>query len=283
MSPMRIIILLLGLAAAAGAAFLVMQMSKPQVLTKTLTKDQLVIEEREVSEVDVLTVTRDFAVGETIKAEELVWAPWPKSNVVEGYYVQTTVPASIEELAGAVVKQALYKGEALLPQKVVKKGEQGMMATLMDPEMRAISIEISAESASGGFILPNDRVDVILTYDQSADPDRGIVARTIATTIVKNVRVLAIDQNFKVNEAEPETARLGSTATLEVSPKEAELLALAQERGEVTLALRPLDNAISGTDRDARTELLQGDAESSRAGITIIRNGQPAPAGVGGN
>ncbi len=282
MSPMRIIILLLGLAAAAGAAFLVMQMSKPQVLTKTLTKDQLVIEEREVSEVDVLTVTRDFAVGETIKAEELVWAPWPKSNVVEGYYVQTTVPASIEELTGAVVKQALYKGEALLPQKVVKKGEQGMLATLMDPEMRAISIEISAESASGGFILPNDRVDVILTYDQNADPDRGIIARKIATTIVKNVRVLAIDQNFKVNE-EGETSRLGSTATLEVNPTEVELLALAQERGEVTLALRPLDNRLSGTDRDARTELLQGDAESSRAGITIIRNGQPAPAGVGGN
>ena len=282
MSPMRIIILLLGLAAAAGAAFLVMQMSKPQVLTKTLTKDQLVIEEREVSEVDVLTVTRDFAVGETIKAEELVWAPWPKSNVVEGYYVQTTVPASIEELTGAVVKQALYKGEALLPQKVVKKGEQGMLATLMDPEMRAISIEISAESASGGFILPNDRVDVILTYDQNADPDRGIVARKIATTIVKNVRVLAIDQNFKVSE-EGETSRLGSTATLEVNPTEVELLALAQERGEVTLALRPLDNRLSGTDRDARTELLQGDAESSRAGITIIRNGQPAPAGVGGN
>lgn len=282
MSPMRIIILLLALAAAGGAAFLVMQMSKPQVLTKTVTKDQLVVEEREVSEVDVLTVTRDFAVGETIKADELVWAPWPKSNVVDGFFVQTTAPASIEELTGAVVKQALYKGEALLPQKVVKKGDQGLLATLMDPGMRAVSIEISAESASGGFILPNDRVDIILTYEQNADADRGIPERTIATTIVRNVRVFAIDQNFSTNE-EGETSRIGRTATLEVSPKEVELLALAQQKGDISLALRPLNQEISGTDRDPRTELLEGDTETAGAGITIIRNSQPAPAGVGGN
>ncbi len=282
MSPMRIIILLLALAAAGGAAFLVLQLSQPQIMTKTVTQDQLVIEEREVSEVDVLTVTRDFAVGETIKAEDLQWSPWPKSNVTEGYYIQTTVPASIETLTGAVVKAALYKGEPLLPQKIVIPGEQGLLATMMNPEMRAVSIEISAESASGGFILPNDRVDIILTYDQRADPDRGIQERTIATTIIKNVRILAIDQNFATN-AEGETARLGSTATIEVMPNEVELVAMAMRLGEVSLALRPLDQAISGTDRSPRIELLDGANDSVGAGITIIRNGQSAPAGVGGN
>ncbi|MEQ9504659.1 MAG: Flp pilus assembly protein CpaB [Hyphomonas sp.] len=282
MSPMRIIILLLALAAAGGAAFLVMQLSKPQIMTKTVTQDQLVIEEREVSEVDVLTITRDFAVGETITEKDMVWSPWPKSNVVEGYYVQTTVPASIETLTGAVVKAALYKGEPLLPQKIVIKGEQGLLAAMMDPEMRAVSVEISAESASGGFILPNDRVDMILTYDQQADANRGIQERTIATTIIKNVRVLAIDQNFATN-AEGETARLGSTATIEVSPSEAELVAMAMRLGEVSLALRPLDQMVSGTDRSPRTELLDGTNDAAGAGITIIRNGTPSPAGVGGN
>ncbi|MDP3460355.1 MAG: Flp pilus assembly protein CpaB [Hyphomonas sp.] len=281
MSPMRIIILLLALAAAGGAAFLVLQLSKPQVLTETVTRDQVVIQEKEVSEVDVLTVTRDFAIGETIKAEDLIWSPWPKANLVEGYYVQTTVPASIETLTGAVIKAALYKGEPLLPQKVVIKGEQGLLAAMMDPEMRAVSVQISAESASGGFILPNDRVDLILTYDQSADTQRGIPERTIATTIIKNVRILAIDQNFATN-AEGETARLGSTATIEVSPREAELVAMAMRRGEVSLALRPLDQMVSGTDRNPRTELLDG-SDGAGAGITIIRNGQPSPAGVGGN
>lgn len=282
MSPMRIIILLLALAAAGGAAFLVMQLSKPQIMTKTVTQDQLVIEEREVSEVDVLTVTRDFAIGETIKAEEMQWSPWPKANVSEFHYVQTNAPASIETLTGAVVKAALYKGEPLLPQKVAIKGEQGLLAAMMDPEMRAVSVEISAESASGGFILPNDRVDMILTYNQESDPDRGVKERTIATTIIKNVRVLAIDQNFTAN-AEGETARLGSTATIEVSPNEVELVAMAARLGEVSLALRPLDQAVSGTDRSPRIELLDGTAEAAGAGITIIRNGQPAPAGMGGN
>ncbi len=279
MSPMRIIILLLALAAAGGAAFLVLQLSKPQILTET--RDKLVVEEREVSEVDVLTVTRDFAVGETIKAEDMQWSPWPKANAVDGYYVQTAAPASMETLAGAVVKAALYKGEPLLPQKIVIKGEQGLLASMMDPEMRAISIEISAESASGGFILPNDRVDLILTYEQKGEPDRGIPERTVATTIITNVRVLAIDQNFATT-AEGETARLGSTATIEVSPREAELVAMSASVGEVSLALRPLDTAVSGTDRNPRTELLEGTSGSGQ-GITIIRNGKASATGVGGN
>lgn len=282
MSPMRLIILILALAAAGGAAFLVMRMSQPRVLTQTVTRDQLVVEEREVSEVEVLTVTRDFAVGERIKENDLVWAPWPKANVVAGFFVKSTAPASIQELAGAVVKQALYKGEAVIAQKVVKKGEQGLLASLMDPGMRAVSIEISAESASGGFVLPNDRVDIILAYEQNADPERGIPPRSVATTIVTNVRVLAIDQNFSTDQ-KGETSRIGRTATLEVSPSEVELLALARQKGEVSLSLRPLDQEISGTDRNARTELLGLETDPSITSITIIRNSRPAPAGVGGN
>jgi pilus assembly protein CpaB len=282
MSPIRIIILLLALAAAVGAALLVMQLSQPQIRTETVSKDRLVIEELEVSKVEVLTVTRDIAIGETFKAGDLQWSPWPEANVVEGYYLQTAAPKSIETLTGAVIKLALFKGEPVLPQKIAIKGEQGLLAALMEPGMRAISVEISAESASGGFILPNDRVDLILTYDQQGDPERGIAQRTVATTVVQNVRVLAIDQNFST-EAEGETARLGSTATLEVSPREAELLAMSQSLGEVSLSLRPLDSNISGTERDPRTELLDENGSAVGAGITIIRNGQPAPSGVGGN
>jgi len=282
MSPIRIIILLLALAAAVGAALLVMQLSQPQIRTETVSKDKLVIEELEVSKVEVLTVTRDIAIGETFRAGDLQWSPWPEANVVEGYYLQTAAPTSIETLTGAVIKLALFKGEPVLPQKIAIKGEQGLLAALMEPGMRAISVEISAESASGGFILPNDRVDLILTYDQQADPERGIAQRTVATTVVQNVRVLAIDQNFST-EAEGETARLGSTATLEVSPREAELLAMSQSLGEVSLSLRPLDSNISGTERDPRTELLDENGSAVGAGITIIRNGQPAPSGVGGN
>ncbi|MFN4225390.1 MAG: Flp pilus assembly protein CpaB [Hyphomonas sp.] len=280
MSPMRIIILLLALASAGGAAFLVLQLSKPQVVTQTVTQSETLVQEKEVSEVQVLTVSRDFAVGETIKSEDLKWSPWPKANLVEGYYVYTVVPASIEELNGALVKTPLYKGEPLLPQKIVMKGQQGILAAMMNPEMRAVSVEISAESASGGFILPNDRVDLILTYDQKAQPERGVAERTMAKTIIQNVRVLAIDQNYET-AVEGEPTRVGSTATIEVTPREAELVAMAQRLGQVTLSLRPLDTFVSGTDRNPRTEMLEETAGSS--GITIFRNGQAVPAGVGGN
>jgi len=282
MSPMRLIILLLALAAAGGAGFLVMQMSQPRVLIQTVTRDQLPVKEREVSEVEVLTVTRDLAVGERIMASDLVWAPWPESSVVGGYFVKATAPASIQELAGSVVKQALFKGEAVIAQRVVKAGEQGLLASLMEPGMRAVSIEISAESASGGLVLPNDRVDIILAYEQSADPARGIAQRSVATTIVTNVRVLAIDQNFSSYQ-KGEASQIGRTATLEVSPSEVELLALARRKGEVSLSLRPLDQVIGGTDRNARMELLGLEAERPSTGITIIRNSRPATAGVGGN
>lgn len=280
MSPMRIIILFLALAAAGGAAFLVLQLSQPQVVTQTVTQSETVVEEKEVSEVQVLTSNRDFAVGETIKSEDLSWSPWPKTNIVEGFYVYTVVPASLEELNGAVVKTALYKGEPVMAQKIVIKGEQGLLSAMMNPDMRAVSIEISAESASGGFVLPNDRVDLILTYDQRSQPERGIPERTVANTIIQNVRVLAIDQNFAVN-AEGETARLGSTATIEVTPREAELVAMAQRLGQVTLSLRPLDTFVSGTERKPRTDMLEG--SGSESGITIFRNGQPVAASVGGN
>lgn len=282
MSPMRIVILFLALAAAGGAAFLVLELSKPQVITQTVTQSETVVAEKEVSEVQVLTVNRDFLVGETIKSEDLQWSYWPKASLIEGFYVYTVVPASVEELNGAVVKTALYKGEPLLPQKIVIKGQQGILAAMMNPEMRAVSVEISAESASGGFVLPNDRVDLILTYDQKSQPELGISERMVAETIIQNVRVLAIDQNFAVS-AEGETARLGSTATIEVTPREAELVAMAQRLGRVTLSLRPLDNFVSGTDRNARTEMLEGKGAGAGSGITIFRNGQPAAAGVGGN
>jgi pilus assembly protein CpaB len=280
MSPIRIIILVLALAAAGGAAFLVSQLSTPDVVTETVTRDQLVLKEKEVSTVEVLTVTRNLAVGETLEGDDLKWSPWPEANLVEGFFLKSDAPAAIEDLTGALAKSVLFDGEPVLPQKVVKKGDKGLLATIMEPGMRAVSVEISAESASGGFVLPNDRVDLIVTYDQKEQAELGIPERTLSTTIIKNVRVLAIDQNFTLSE-EGEKTLLGSTATIEVLPDEAELVALAQRLGEVSLSLRPLEIDQAETDRSPRIEMLEG--KGSGADIKIIRNGQSSPAGVGGN
>lgn len=282
MSPMRIIILLLALVAAGGAALLVSRMS-PEVVTEAVTRTETFVQQREVSEVKVLTVTRDLGIGQQIRAEDLKWAVWPESGVVEGQFTETATPNAIEEVTGALVRMPIFANEPVQPKRLVKRGESGLLPVLMDPGMRAVAIQISAETASGGFILPNDRVDLILTYEQENQQIDGRGgSRTISTTILQNVRILAIDQAYSTNPETDPASRIGNTATLEVTPAEAELVAMSQERGRLFLALRPLDEDALAAERRPRYEVMTGRGNGN-TGVTIIRNSKPAPAPMGGN
>ncbi|MBA4225807.1 MAG: Flp pilus assembly protein CpaB [Hyphomonas sp.] len=281
MSPIRIIILVLALVAAGGAALLVSRMSQPQVVTETLTRDNTIVQTEQVSEIKVLTAKRDFAIGEQIKAEDLRWSVWPEKGVVEGQFIETAAPNAIEEIAGAVVKMPIYKAEPLMPQRIVKRGEAGLLPVLMGADMRAVSVGISPESASGGFILPNDRVDLILTYEQKPTATNGLTdERTISKIILQNVRVLAIDQAYAPSTPQ-ESTRIGRTATLEVTPAEAELVALSQSKGQLSLALRPLSEEAVSAPRTPRLELNGGDEAGSA--IMIIRNSRPTLTAMGSN
>ncbi len=283
MSPIRIIILIIAAAAALGAAFLVQRMSTPQTVTNTVTQDKLVVETREVSEVKVLTANRDFVVGETIAANDIIWSPWPKANLVPGYFTETETPEAMTTVTGSVVRAPIFKGEPILPQRIVNKGDKSLMTALLSPGMRAVSVEISAESASGGFILPNDRVDLILTREVKGNG--GQSDRTAATTIAQNIRVLAIDQTFAQSTTEEGgvPTQIGNTATLELTPKEAELIAMSQLMGRISLTLRPLDESREGASRGSRLDLLEGDTSGTGQGVMIIRNGKATISGAGGN
>lgn len=282
MSPIRIIILVIAAAAALGAAFLVQRMSAPQTVTETVTRDQLVVETREVSEVKVLTANKDFAVGDTIAANDLVWAPWPKANLVTGYYTETEAPDAITTVAGSVARAPIFQREPIQPQRIVNKQDKSLMTALLSPGMRAVSVEISAESASGGFILPNDRVDLILTREVKGQ--NGQRDRTVATTIAQNIRVLAIDQTFvQSTEEGAGSTKIGNTATLELKPKEAELIAMSQLMGRISLTLRPLAESQEGLARGSRLDLLEGDSSGTGQGVMIIRNGKATISGAGGN
>ncbi len=283
MSPIRIIILVIAAAAALGAAFLVQRMSTPDTVTKTVLQDQLVVETREVSEVKVLTANKDFAIGDTIAEADLVWAPWPKANLVEGYFTEAEMPDAITSVAGSVARAPIFQREPILPQRIVNKGDTSLMTALLRPGMRAVSVEISAESASGGFILPNDRVDLILTREIKGQGGQG--DRTAATTIAQNIRVLAIDQTFKAaaDEEEIRTTQIGNTATLELTPKEAELIAMAQLMGRISLTLRPLNESSEEGARGSRLDLLEGDSSGTGQGVMIVRNGRATISGAGGN
>ena len=280
MSPMRLIILVGAAIAAMAAAFLVRNMAEPTTVTQTVTELQTEIQTKEVSEVKVLVARRDMAIGDRLATSDFEWAPWPEMNIVKGYLTEADNSDAIERMAGAIVRIPIYNREPILPQKLVLADDSSLMAALLSPGMRAISVEISTESASGGFILPNDKVDVILTHEVQVQTDQMVMERPISTTIIKNVRVLAIDQVFKPDEGGG-SSQIGNTATLEVSDKEAELVALSQRMGTLSLSLRPWSDAGEAMARDSRTDMLGGGG--GQGGVTIYRNGAATSATLGGS
>ena len=283
MSPMRLIILIGAAAAAIAAAFLVRNLAQaPEPVVQTVSQTETLIETREVSQTKVLVARRDFAIGDLVTVDDMEWADWPEQNLVMGYRTEEDNPDSIEQLAGSIVRVPIYAREPILPGKLVVKGDTGMMAALLGPGMRAISVEISTESASGGFILPNDHVDVIMTHEVQVQTSDAIMERPSSSTILQNVRVLAIDQVYRQLDEDGSPSQIGNTATLEVNAKEAELIALAQRMGTLSLSLRPWADANEQQDRGARTDLLDGGAGRG-GGVVVYRNGQAASAGLGGS
>ncbi|MBU1287454.1 MAG: Flp pilus assembly protein CpaB [Alphaproteobacteria bacterium] len=280
MSPMRLIILVGAAMAAMAAAFLVRNMSKPTTVTQIVPEIQTQLQE--VSEVQILVARRNLEIGDRLATSDFEWAPWPKANVAEGYLTEAKAPDAIEQVAGAIVRIPIFNREPINPAKLVLTSDSSVMAAILSPGMRAMSVEISTESASGGFILPNDKVDVILTHEIQVQTEQMVTERPSTATIIKNVRVLAIDQVFKPDE-EGGSSQIGNTATLELSEKEAELIAQAQRMGTLSLALRPWSDAGEGQSRDSRTDLLTG-GSGMQGGITVFRNGTPTTTtGLGGS
>jgi pilus assembly protein CpaB len=159
------------------------------------------------------------------------------------------------------------EGEPIIDRKIIGPDSGGFMAAILPEGMRAISVKISPETGAGGFILPNDRVDVIMT--RRVDDPAG--ERFVTETILMNIRVLAIDQ--AIAERNGEQVVVGRTATLELTPQQAEIITVAQQMSDrLALSLRSLADAqqVLPLDADA-VHLITGDQRND--GVTIIRNG----------
>ncbi len=262
---MRIIILVVAGVAAILAAFLVHNIASQSQMPSEMQAVQQTIEV-EIREQEVLIASGDLRTGMLITPDELEWANWPESRINPAYFTKELYPNAIEDLTGSVVRVATYSSEPILPQKIVQKGDQGFMAAVLGPGLRAAAVEISPESASAGFILPDDRVDVILTKDSQAGFGDSFSTNVVSNTILENVRVLAIDQNMGDVDGIPTLA--GSTATLELKPEQAELMALATRSGTVSLTLRSVADA-EFNDGQAMTRTGYS-AGNSDVGNTII-------------
>lgn len=242
MSAARIGILVLAVVAAGIAALL----ARGLIADKPATVEPKVVE---APTTEVLVAAQNLQLGQRVSATDLRWQKWPDASLNTAYLTRTQNPAALEENIGSVVRVALLGGEPVTTEKLVSLNGAGFMSALIEPGMRATAISITPETSAGGFILPNDRVDVI---DASA-----------GQSILRNIRVLAIDQRF--SEREGEQVVVGKTATLELTPAQAELLAVAERRGTLILSLRSMgDQELAGNDR--------GDGEGGSV-VKVVRYG----------
>ncbi|PCI33364.1 MAG: Flp pilus assembly protein CpaB [Alphaproteobacteria bacterium] len=187
------------------------------------------------SKMKILVAAIDMPVGHFIKAEDLVWQSWPDETVHERY-IQQESDITMESLTGAVAVNTISAGEPILDNRLVMPGNRGFMAAVLPAGKRAISIRITPTSGNAGFVFPGDRVDILLTHEIEIESEGRDKAR-LSETILRDVRVLAINQSTDNTTHVPS---IGKTATLEVTPKEAEKISLIRSMGELTLVLRSL-------------------------------------------
>ncbi|MEL7030172.1 MAG: Flp pilus assembly protein CpaB, partial [Pseudomonadota bacterium] len=193
------------------------------------------------------------------------WRTWPKSAVSDGFISEDEGPTAMEDRIGSIAAGFILAGEPIVDAKIVKVGDGPFLSALLTPGMRAVSVEISEETAAAGFILPGDRVDVILTREQdSRDGSRSDDYRS--ETILSNLRVLAVDQKF--NKEGDQEAIVGGTATLEATLGQSEALRLAQARGDVSLVLRSLSQP------DGAAPEIEAATDGAGPRLKIIRYGQ---------
>lgn len=234
MNAVRIAILAAAVIAAIAVAFFVRQ----AMMVEPVQTVQ--VEER--PSVRILAARGDLAVGQHVDASDFYWQAWPEEALTRDYIIEGR-GQDASDFAGSVVRAPIGQGEPITGRRLVLQGDAGFMSAVLTPGMRALAVPISPETGAGGFILPNNRVDVIVTYVRE-DEDSG-ARNFIAETVVENVRVLAIDQIYAEDE-EGEGALLGETATLELSPDQSRAVMLAVARGNIALVLRSLSETQGG-------------------------------------
>lgn len=231
-----------------------------------------------VSKIDtdeVLVAARDLTMGTQLAEADVTWQKWPTQALSELMIKKSEGPQAYENVKGAVTRNSFLQGEPMRRDKLIKGPNSGFLSAILPSGMRAVAINIDpgGGASAGGFILPNDRVDVIRVYrDEDQTKLRGVEVNG-AQTILTNVRVLAIAQSIQEKGADKGTV-LGANATLELTPDQAELIVLAQRlggAGNLHLTLRSMLDAGGKTDS-------VNDLGTGKAALTIVRAGSPQQA-----
>jgi pilus assembly protein CpaB len=266
MAASRLIILSVAVAAASGAGYIAKNIgTPPEVTVPAPSQPALAVKE-------VLVLSGDVPMGATVDGQ-LRWQDWPASAIGNNFITRDDEADALDKLKGSIARIAMYSGEPLRRSKLIGEG-QSFMSSILPSGMRAIATQIAADTSAGGFILPNDYVDVIMTRrSQSGSGSDGFITETI----LKNIRVLAIDQAIQEDE-EGRKVKVGETATLELTPQQAEIITVAQQMADrLTLALRATADAQEKPDGEA-DYLVSGNGR--RGTVRLIRSGEVTEVGA---
>jgi len=304
MKPARIAVICVAAVAAIGLALVVRAMgSSGEPVTSAAAAPAAPA--RPMAK--VLVAAKDLKPGQRLTEADMDWKEWPVDEVNPAFITDGTVPiakpptseeaqaaakgadgaklneavATVARAAndiarggaksdylGSVVREPILAGEPIVPRKIVRAGDSGYLAAYLEPGMRAMAIRVSVETAAGGFILPGDRVDVLMTREATLSNIAGVAepSKFTSATVMRNVKVLAIDQTTRAGE--DEQAVVGATATLEMGPADAEALALAKSEGELSLVLRSYADASGPSGRMAAPP-------RQNSAVRIFRGGEP--------
>jgi pilus assembly protein CpaB len=263
MNTARIVVLAIAIGAGGIAAYLASGSDAPA--------PQPAQPVAQLPTVDVLVAKSDIGLGQAVTQQDLQWQTWPAAGASGTFIKKSDRADAMTQVAGSIARAPFIAGEPIRDQKLVRADGSGFMAAILPTGMRAVSTEISPETGAGGFILPNDRVDVLLTKREKSAENRG--ADVVNSEIIlSNVRVLAIDQAPK--EKDGQNAVVGKTVTLELKPEQAETLARSRQTGTLSLALRSI--------ADVNAPEIRIDDQRSRRGesVNIVRYGINSPATV---
>lgn len=242
MSARQLIVLVVAAVAAIGALFLIRGMGDNAAPTAA--------EAEPVAGEQVLVAARDIAQGAALTPSDVAVAIFPENSVAPNFVRVSSSPTAQADFVGAVTRRAFVQGEPITTSSVVHPDGRGFMAAQLDPGFRAVAVSIDPTTAAGGYIQPNDRVDVIMTQTiQSREGGEQVRSEIV----LEDIRVLAIGETTQPQTSGEGPAVVeGGVAVLELSASGARTLALADEMGDVTLALRGVQvDTVSLSDRNA--------------------------------
>ena len=283
MRARTLILFVIALSLAGGTALLV----RSFLTNKNAAAEAEALARPSAPQKFVLVAKGGIARGQILKPQDLSWQVWPEGGIDKNY-IQTGTRTP-ESFAGWVARDPFAPGEPISDAKIVAPGSRGFLSAVLAPGKRAISVPVTATSGISGFVFPGDQVDILITH-QLTGAGAGEAQHKAAETVLQDVRVIGIDQKLDTKNGE---ALVAHTATLEVTPKQSEIIAVASEIGKLSLSLRslasasnektpadaPADDGKTTYTMDSEVSQLLPKPGAGSEGVTVLRGGGSAKSG----